>query len=197
MVPVVRCTVASLLLGSFNATLTGAVRRAYARDFFAADLVTRLPAGRGLAAVAPRPWETPFAAGLWRAAAKRRAPRAAPPTALPTRSSTPSPAERLRGLPPLNPFLRAAAAFAGDRTDPPEAPATAKSCERPNTSRARPATLRSASNDGHRSPTPAGPTSIAATSRSAAPRSSAMPATGTEKVLPFVSVTCRLRVRRS
>lgn len=95
--------------------------------------------------------------------------------------------DRTRGRPPLRPFLRAAAAFAGDDFRPPMRPSSASHSDPARTEERRPGTLRSRSRLSQCTPPPRPRISTARTSRAAALLRLGMSFTGKVMAAPFVS----------
>ena len=93
----------------------------------------------------------------------------------------------LRGRPPLNPFLRAAAAFAGDDLRPPIRPSSASHSGPANTEERRPGTLRSRSRLSQCRSPPRPSISTARISRGVARLRSGISLTGNVIAAPFVS----------
>jgi hypothetical protein len=105
--------------------------------------------------------------------------------------------DRIRGRPPLRPFLRAAAVFAGDDLRPPMRPSSASHSGPANTKDRRPETLKSRSRLSQCKPPPRPRISTARRSRTAALLRPGMSFTGKATAAPFVSWihSARARVR--
>ena len=93
----------------------------------------------------------------------------------------------MHGRPPLRPFLRAAAAFAGEDFRPPMRPSSASHSGPVNTEERRPGTLRSRSRLSQCKPPPRPRISTARTSRTAAALRLGISFTGKVTAAPFVS----------
>jgi hypothetical protein len=93
----------------------------------------------------------------------------------------------MRGRPPLRPFLRAAAAFAGEDFRPPTRPSSASHSGPANTEEKRPGTLRSRSRLSQCKPPPRPSISTPRTSRGGARLRLGISLTGRVMTAPFVS----------
>lgn len=102
---------------------------------------------------------------------------------------------RMRGRPPLHPFLRAAAAFAAEERLPPMRPSSASHSGPANTEERRPETLRSRSRLSQCKPPPRPRISTARTSRAAVLLRRGMSLTGKVMTAPFVSSIRSARAR--
>src|ERR1700731_3001761 len=95
--------------------------------------------------------------------------------------------DRVRGRPPLRPFLRAAAALAAEEFRPPMRPSSASHSGPENKEERRPGTLRSRSRPSQCRPLPRARTSTPRRSLGLAPLRPEISSTGNVIVAPFVS----------
>jgi len=98
--------------------------------------------------------------------------------------------QRMRGRPPLRPFLRAAAAFAGEDFRPPTRPSSASHSGPGKTEERRPGTLKSRFRLSQCKPTPRPRISTARISWGVACLRSGISFTGNVIPAPFVSAIC-------